>query len=189
MSIFDVKKQLRKKVREISENLCSIYKKASDDYILKNLLGMEEFKEAKTVFCFVGTKEEINTYDIIEQCFNTGKTVCVPKCLEPGHMEAFIINSIKDLTLGKFNIMEPKEFCVKIEKENIDLCIVPCVSCNSKGQRLGYGGGYYDRYLKDFTGKKINICREKLMLEDIPMDENDVKMDVVVTEKNIYHLT
>lgn len=101
-------------------------------------------------------------------------------------MEAYIITKEEDLEVGKFGIMEPKAGCEVLMPEQIDLIILPCLSCDRKGNRLGYGGGYYDRYLERCNGVRVVICREKLMLDEIPSETFDQKGDFLVTEKGIF---
>ena len=78
----------------------------------------------------------------------------VPKCISKGIMEVYKIRSFDDLEPGKYGILEPKEGCEKISPKAIHLALIPCLSCSMKGERLGYGGGYYDRYLQQITGTR-----------------------------------
>jgi 5-formyltetrahydrofolate cyclo-ligase len=73
-------------------------------------------------------------------------------------MKAFKINSLDDLETGSFNILEPKSYCKEINKNQIDLAIIPCVTCDVDNNRLGYGKGYYDRFLVDFHMPKVCLC-------------------------------
>ena len=81
--------------------------------------------------------------------------------------------------------MEPKGYCEEIPPQKIDLAFVPCVTCNKKGDRLGYGGGFYDRYLSQTDAWRVILCREKILLSEIPTEGHDLRMDVVVSEREI----
>lgn len=180
------KKQCRKKIQKKIAVLTKEYNEEASQKIFAFLCEMEVFQKAKSIFCFVGTPSEIDTHSIIQYAWKHHKKVAVPKCLEKGHMEAYIITKEEDLEVGKFGIMEPKEECKVLMPEQIDLIILPCLSCDRKGNRLGYGGGYYDRYLERCIGVRVVICREKLMLDEIPSETFDQKGDFLVTEKGIF---
>ena len=89
---------------------------------------------------------------------------------------------------GKYGIMEPGAHAPVIQAEKIKLAIVPCMSCSHDGRRLGYGGGYYDRYLGRTRAVKAVICRERIMRADIPVEPHDQMMDMVISEKGVRRL-
>lgn len=180
------KKKCRKEIQEKIAILSKEYNQEASQKIAEFLCGMEAFQKAKTIFCFVSTPSEINTHSIIQYAWNSGKQVAVPRCLEKGQMEACVITNEEDLEEGKFGIMEPKAECKVLMPRQIDLIIMPCLSCDRNGNRLGYGGGYYDRYLEKCTGVRVVICREKLMLAEIPSEPFDQKGDFLITEKGIF---
>ena len=162
----------------------------SDGLIGYHLARLPEYQQAAMIFCFVSTAEEVDTRRVILDALASGKRVCVPRCASFGIMHAYEIKSMDDLQPGKYDIPEPKENCARIEPEEIDFMIIPCVTCNKKGQRLGYGGGFYDRYLEHLTQTpKAVLCRDFLLREDIPMDSHDVTIDVVVTDMGVYRPT
>lgn len=180
----NLRSRMKKKAMELPEEYCTSADKAIGRYVM----SLAEYQKAKTVFCYVGTKREINTHPILEQILRDGKRLGVPKCVEKGIMEVKEIDSFECLEAGAYGIPEPKESCVCIRPEEIDLALIPCLSCSHDGKRLGYGGGYYDRYLKraDFT--KAVLCRERLTEEEILMDSLDISMDIVVTENGIWRM-
>lgn len=89
---------------------------------------------------------------------------------------------------GKYGILEPGAHASVIQPEEINLAIVPCMSCSHDGRRLGYGGGYYDRYLGRTQAVKAVICRERIMRADIPVEPHDQMMDMVISEKGVRRL-
>lgn len=185
MNIYESKKQLRQKVLARAAKLEADYKKKSSRAITELLLTMEEFQKAKTVFCFVGRRNEVDTRDIIALCFEQGKTVAVPLVISKGVMEAKEIKSLDSLEIGINNILEPPASARTLDKSEIDFGIIPCVTCSHKGDRLGFGGGFYDRYMRDSDFTRACVCYEKLTEEDIPMSRYDLKVDYLITEIGI----
>jgi len=176
------KKELRKILIEKRKNLPLEYRHNADYQIFRNIITSDAYQTSNTIFCFVSTEDEVNTYPIIEHALNTGKCVVVPKCIAKGSMHAYQIKSFNDLESGKYGIQEPKEYCKLIQPSDIDLAVVPCLSCNSEGYRIGYGGGFYDRYLHGENFIKIAICYKELLLEEIPTDSFDEKIDIIISE-------
>ena len=146
------KQQLRAIVRRLEAALAPEYKAKSARSIAHRLLAMPEYQEAQTVFCFGGTNREIDTRPILEDALAAGKTLCVPLCTEPGHMESRQITDLNQLVPGRCGLLEPTADTPVIPVDAIDFAVLPCVTCNYLGQRLGHGGGYYDRYLQQITG-------------------------------------
>ena len=142
-------------------------------------------KKLKLFSVFVGTEDEINTRPVLEDLLKRGKQVGVPKCISKGIMEVYKIRSFDDLEPGKYGILEPKEGCEKISPKAIHLALIPCLSCSMKGERLGYGGGYYDRYLQQITGTQAVLCRTALMCDEIPMEAHDRTIDFVICEAGV----
>ena len=181
------KEKLRKIIKKKLKELSPVYIKEADRKISDNVLNLKAYKKAKTVFCFISTEDEISTYNIVERILKDGKKLIVPKCREgeKGIMDAFEILSLKDLEPGKYKIMEPVRGTRKAEPREADFAVIPCISCDKTGGRLGHGGGYYDRYLENTDFPCAVICREKLVWEKVPEDIHDRKMDYVVTENGV----
>lgn len=156
-----------------------------DAKIREQVTSFSEYQNADTIFCFVGTKDEIDTAPILTHVLQSRKRLGVPKCIGKGIMEVYEIQGLQDLVLGSYGILEPKDGLPMIAPETIDLALIPCLSCNESGWRLGYGGGFYDRYLTRTKAKRVVLCRSSLMREDIPAEPYDLKMDYVITEKGI----
>lgn len=176
-----MKRVLRREYVEKRAALSSEYRQRADESILKQLLDLEEFKAAKTVFCFVGTPDEIQTLPFIEEALDLGKTVCVPLCVSPRVMEARQILSTDELTQGRLGIQVPKENSTLIPKDEVDLIVVPCLTCTEEGYRLGYGGGYYDNYLADSPGHSAIICYKPLIRDSLPLEDYDIRAKQVIT--------
>ncbi|MBQ8764550.1 MAG: 5-formyltetrahydrofolate cyclo-ligase [Clostridia bacterium] len=146
---------------------------------IKMLEKYPEFVTAKTVFCYVSAHGEVDTYGLIQELLKD-KKVLAPYCInEDGDMIACPINSLEDLKEGKFKIPEPKS-PEEFPKEKIDFVIVPGVAFDKNGYRLGYGKGYYDRFLEGITPFKLGVCQREFFLEELPHGKFDVKMDDVL---------
>ena len=180
------KQQLRKIVRRLEAALSDRYRQASSEAIAAHLLAMPEYQAAETVFCFVGTAQEIDTRPILEHTLSSGKRLCVPLCTEPGHMELREISDLCQLSTGSFGIPEPPADAPVTQIDDVDFSIIPCLTCNHAGQRLGKGGGYYDRFLSHYRGGTVLLCQEKLIREEIPVEPHDYPIPWVLTEKGLY---
>ena len=187
MSVKEQKKSLRKKMMETIKALDPEYKVRADKAILSNLLSLETYASARTVFCFVGSEHEIDTAPFLRRVLADGKTLSVPLCVGKGIMQARRIISLEELNKGFYGILEPPSDAPLTQPEQIDLAVIPCVSCSHDGARLGHGGGYYDIFFsKHLSIPTVMICREKVICEDIPEEPHDLTFPVVVTENGIF---
>lgn len=186
MDLKQEKAVLRKMIRQKRDELDSVFTVSSDRQILRQILQLPEYQKAKALFCFVSTPNEIDTKNLIQDAFSQGKRVFVPRCISQGIMEIYEILGFEDLEVGAYGIQEPKLLLRKAEKQEIDFAVVPCVSCDRRRNRLGQGGGYYDRFMENRTYPAAAVCRESLMLEEVPVEPWDLPVDLVVTEQDIY---
>ena len=178
------KKELRKRLRIKSDSLDECYKKEADSVITEVFTELPLFKESKSLFIYVSTQNEPDTYAIIEEAFKHNKDVYVPKCLAENRMQAVRIKSFDELHEGAFGIPEP-DFSDTLSPKSFDIAVIPCVSAWTDGRRLGHGAGYYDRFLENRSAVKICLCFEKMLCDEIPVSEHDVYMDYVITEKGV----
>ena len=187
MTVQEEKKWLRSRMKELEAGLSERYKKESDRAISSHLLGMPEYLEAETVFCFVGSPREIDTASILRDVLARGKWLCVPLCTAPGIMETRLITSLEQLVPGRYpGILEPPADAPAVPVDEIDFAVLPCTTCSRGGQRLGKGGGYYDRFLAHYRGGTVLLCREKLLREEIPVEPHDCPVPWVLTERGLY---
>jgi 5-formyltetrahydrofolate cyclo-ligase len=180
------KKRQRAEVLAKRQGLSPAVIAESDRLIQARVLDSEFFALARTLFCFMSIAGEVDTKGIILEALAQGKRVCLPRCEEGGIMEAYEIGSLEDVRPGRYNIPEPGEQCRFVPPEDIELALVPCVSCSRVGERLGYGGGFYDRYLAKRNYPAVLLCREALLLDEIPQGPHDLIMDAVLTESTTY---
>jgi len=183
-SVTEEKKALRQRVRKELAALLPFEQEVSDDAMFRWFLGLPQVKAAKTIFAFWGIKgKEPDTSRLIEELVRRGKRVCLPRML-PGHlMETPQYVPERPLVYISFGISEPDGECPLIPKEEIDLVLVPAVCYDRKGYRLGFGGGYYDRWLEDFSGFRVGLCRESVLQDEVPTEPHDSRVDVLITER------
>lgn len=180
------KNELRRKYIEIRNN---IEKKEEKSYIIQNeIIKTDAYKKAQVVALYKSLASEVNTNYLIEHSLNLKKIVCLPK-VEGEDINFYQINDSKEkLLVSKFGILEPQGNARRIiPKGAIDIAIVPGVAFDEKCNRLGFGKGYYDRFLKSSGIKTIGICFENQVLKDdiLPTQKHDVLMDCIITEERI----
>ena len=186
MTKTEEKQQLRRTMRALESGLSARYKAESSRAIAAHLLAMPEYQEAGTVFCFVGTDREIDTRPILEDVLAAGKRLCVPQCVGKGIMELRQVTDLRQLIPGAYGILEPSADAPLVSLDEVDFAILPCLTCNHLGQRLGQGGGYYDRFLSHYRGGTVLLCQEKLIREEIPLEPHDYPVPWVLTERGLY---
>lgn len=181
------KQALRQKYRAWRTQLPSAHKRFLDHKIFHRLIHFGPFVHAQTVYCFVSTPIEINTRRIIQYCWRHGKKVAVPKCLgKAGRMKFYYIRSWDDLAPGEFSLLEPDpETCIEAHHHRNSLCIVPCLAIDVRGYRLGYGKGYYDRFLSKYDETKVAICYYKCLTKKLPHGRFDIPVDFLITEHSL----
>ena len=184
LAIDEEKKRLRAQLLSLRDALDKEAQARVDTLITSRLQSLSVYKEAQTVFCYVSVGSEINTLDLINQMLAEGKTVCAPRCASKGIMHAHMLGSLGELEAGAMGIPAPKPDAPLVAPEKIDLIIVPCLACTREGHRIGYGGGFYDRYLVSANkAAKVILCKSSFLLERVPLEDNDVSVDLVVTEE------
>ena len=153
--------------------------------ICASFLTLSDYQDASVIFAYVDCKNEVQTGNVIEQCWKDGKIVAVPKVFGDV-MRFFVIKSYDDLEDGYFGIQEPKyEQLEEIICED-GLMILPGVAFDEQRHRVGYGGGFYDRYLEEHPDmKKIAFAFEFQMFEEVPFETFDRQPEKIITEKRI----
>lgn len=182
------KQRLREEHLAAREALSEQERSVLDDRITQKLLAISEYVEATTVLTYVSVSSEVSTRMFIECALRDGKTVAVPRCL-PGHCLEFVaITSLDQLIAAPFGLLEPPKELPALTEEQMDasICIVPALLIDTKGYRLGYGAGFYDRFLSTYPGKKICLAyQQNLSRTTLPHTAFDVAVDLVITESEV----
>lgn len=176
------KEVLRKELREKRNLLCE--KDTKSQKITSRLLASEVFQNAEVIMLYRSAKGEVDTDAIWEACKKAGKVCVFPKCVADGEMIAVMAEGETDFIKSSFGIMEPASEQA-FPKELIDLIVVPALGYDRHNFRMGYGGGYYDRYLEDFYGITIGLCYQELLVETVYPGVWDVPVNFVITECDI----
>lgn len=153
--------------------------------IQNNVLHWEKFINASTVMLYSNIRNEVITKEIIEGCFAMNKRVVLPKTIKENRdILPCLVKESDKLNQGAYGIFEPDGSNV-IDKNEIDLVIVPGVAFDMNGDRIGHGAGYYDRFLNGYNGIKAGICYGFQIVENAFPDKFDIKMDYLITEMGI----
>lgn len=186
------KKTIRKRMKDIRRSVNPADKMEWDEKIFKNLVSTELYKSSEMILCYISTDIEVDTRMFINYALQDGKKIAVPKCNDDNTMCFFEISSFDSLVRSSFGIDEPSENVHrKITDDEIknSLCIVPALSFDRYGMRVGYGGGYYDRFLQKYDTDTIGICYDICISEKIDNQAHDVKIKNIITEKAITEVT
>lgn len=184
-SVIQTKLALRAQLLEQRRRTSLPEKNRMDEDITRRVLQSDWFVQAQTIFVYYSTEDEIETHTLIDAGLRAGKTICLPKCL-PGHqMEARRITTLADLTEQTFGIPEPGAHCPVIPRERIALCLVPALACDRKGYRLGYGGGFYDRFLSGIPARTAALCASSRIYDALPREDTDIACSRIYTENEV----
>ncbi len=180
-----VKSELRKLLKIKRHSITD--KTYKDDTICNRLLHSEWYKKADTVLCYAALDDEINMDRVITQALSDHKKVALPVCIDDmGHMEFYYINSLEDIKVASFSVREPDATeSIKVNDFTNSICIVPAIAYDVSGFRLGYGKGYYDRFLSNYISLSIGLCYNELLVDKLPADEFDLPVNSIITQNGI----
>lgn len=170
----------KEKLRQLHKEL---RKNQKENNIFLKIISLPIYKEAKSIAIYYSTEEEVDTIKLIEYSLQDNKKVYLPRVIGKRQMVFYQITDLNpnNFTKSKFGIFEPIE---STTTSKIDLTIVPGICFDKKKYRIGYGGGFYDTYLKNNKTYKIGICFDCNLIDTIPINKYDIPMDMVITEKN-----
>lgn len=185
VSATDLEKgELRRAVRARLSALTPEELVQSDEALFARFLALPQVEEADTIFAFWGIPgKEPDTSRLIGELVRRGKTVGLPRMLPDRRMEVRRYDPDKPLVTVSFGISEPGEDCPLLDRQAVDLVLVPAVCYDRRGFRLGFGGGYYDRWLENFSGFKAGLCRAAVLQDSVPTEAHDARVDVLITER------
>ena len=183
-----MKQVIRQQYKKIRQQLTPEMVSDKSQVISKQLLDSTYWKESQTIMVYLSFKNEVITDSLLDYGWKQGKTMVIPIC-QPNStiMYASQISDWSQLTLNTFGIRELlNKAILTLPPENIDLCLVPGIAFDQFGHRLGFGAGYYDRFLAQLnpTAKKIALAySEQIHPEQLPQDAYDLPMDHILTDK------
>ncbi len=178
-----MKKELRHTVLNQMKSLSEKEKEQADGWLTQHMLQSRAYQEAKVIATYLSMPHEVSTVAFIKQAQSDGKRVLVPKTYDQGRM-IFVDYDESRLQKSSFGLMEPISE-EAVDKTEINLIHVPGVVFNFQGFRIGYGGGYYDRYLADFSGASVSTLYQ-IQLANFKPDLHDVSVkELIIYETNL----
>ena len=179
-----MKKALRKQTLQELKSLSAEEKEVMDAWLTEQLLLHPFYKEAKTIATYLSFPHEFQTARLIEQAQKDGKTLLIPKTYPHGKMD-FVVYKPEQLERNSFGLLEPQGEFTILEPSQIDLIHVPGLAFTTKGYRIGYGGGYYDRYLEHFSGHTLSTIYPCQIQDFIPENHDIPVQEVLIDEGNL----
>lgn len=177
-----MKKNIRKEVlsslKQLSQEKAK--KEKIEDIILLNLFNSVLWRDSQTIGVTLSMLMEFNTEKLIEKALSQGKVVCIPKTFEKGQMSFYQYELGDELKTTSFGVLEPLSEKL-ISKEQIDLLVVPGVAFNSLGYRIGFGGGFYDRYLDGFKGNTCSLVFDEQLTNKFEPESHDLPVSKLFT--------
>ena len=191
------KTEVRKEILNIRNNLDFKEAAKKSEIIIEKLKNTDEYKNSTSIMVYMDFKNEVNTKVFIKDALSEGKNIIIPYTdMQKIQIIPVQINGLDDLVLCKFGYLEPKKDMINTpySTEKIDLIIVPGVVFDKNKNRIGFGKGYYDKFLTNRKNSAkalkeaaaIALAYEFQVLEEIAAEEHDMKMDKIITENNIY---
>lgn len=180
------KTEMREKYLAVRDAIPSEQKDAFDKKIYDRLVASITYRHSTDVLLYASFRNEVDTWRIFESALRDGKRVAFPCCNADNTMTFRYVTDREQLKERTFGILEPDEACEKCVPSNFSLLIVPGLIFDKGGYRIGYGKGFYDRFLSTFEGVSIGLCYSKLQLPEVPRGRFDRHVDVVISEKGVY---
>ncbi|MEN1970526.1 5-formyltetrahydrofolate cyclo-ligase [Lentibacillus sp. N15] len=181
------KSQLRQSMIASLQQLPEDKKQNIERALVAQLITLNCWQQAGMIGITISQGLEWNTKPIIESAWREGKTVCVPKCLpKDKQMTFYQLDTYDQLEKVYYNLLEPKSDETKsVTKAKIDLLIVPGLLFDKHGFRIGFGGGYYDRFLQDFSNQTISLASSQQLIDHLPTEIFDIPVDLILTEHGL----
>lgn len=180
-----LKNGLRDHYKTIRRDMPPEVKYQHDQAVLRRVTNLWQYKCNSLLLTYVSTAIEVDTLEIINKALSDGKKVAVPRCV-PGtrNMEFYFIDGLDALSPGTFGVLEPRPEKKKLVTDfSSGLCLVPALCYDWKGYRLGYGKGYYDRFLAQFGGNMVGICYHECIRRWLPHGRYDRPVELLVTDR------
>lgn len=180
----------RDKYRKIRAEISPATRIDADLSILLHLTASEEYHRSKTILTYVSVGSEADTRRLIAAALEDGKRVAVPRCVSGTRdMEFYCIDELSELQSGAYGLLEPTANKERLLNDTADsICIVPALAFDASGHRLGYGGGYYDRFLAHYEGIAIGLCFNECFCETLIRNDFDRSVSMVITPRGVINI-
>lgn len=181
----DERAALRRDMRRRRRALDAARQREASLAVCAHLAALPCLKQAHTVMAYVACGGEISLTPLIKQLLDGGRALALPRCEGPGRMTARPVRSLDALTLGEYGIPAPGADCPVLPAEEIDVVLVPGTAFGRDGGRIGQGGGYYDCFLPQTDALRVGICHDFALLDRVPVQAHDQRMDLIVTPSGV----
>ena len=184
-----LKDEIRSDIKAMRKTLVYEEKSKLDKLIFEKLVETEQYRKAKGIFIFVSLGDEVDTHNIIRKAFQDKKQIYVPKVISKKEgMVAVEIKSLEELKPGVMGILEPENTKMNEGNYEFDLAIIPGLAFDKAGGRLGYGGGFYDKFVNKLGNcELIAIGYQFQIINKVPMEDHDVRIHGIITDSNFYY--
>lgn len=181
------KQSIRQSCRALRQSMPAAEREAADAAIADAVLGLPEVREAGLMLCYLSAALEVSTRALLAAWLRQGRPLAAPRCLpgQSGRMEFRLLSSLQGLHTGPFGILEPGEDSPLAAPGADSVCVVPGWCFDRQGWRIGYGKGYYDRFLRSFAGRSVGLCYANCIKDRLPSGPWDVPVQRVVTERGV----
>ena len=184
-AIAEQKARIRKDCRQVRQALGETFRAGSSQAICAKIEDWSIFQKARVRLSYMPVKSEVDLRSLLEKY--PGKSWVLPRILpEETHSMCFHPYDPQRLTIHPFGMAEPASDLPVVSPEQIELALVPGLAFDRNGWRLGYGGGYYDRFLREFGGISLGVVYDVLLLENLPRDKHDMPMQWLASENMLY---
>lgn len=191
--IKEAKKNLRKSILAARDTLTKEEIATYSEVIFDTLTGLPQYQSSRFIMAYVDFKNEVSTRVFIKKCLASNRRVAVPMVVDEGEgrkglWACEIQDMEEDLEVGTYGILEPKKGKIRrIDPKLLDLLVVPGVVFDQQKNRVGYGAGFYDRFLKTVGNQcsKVGVAFELQVVKNVPVEEHDIPLDIIITENRI----
>ncbi len=180
------KSEFRNSAKKTRAGIKEEQKSFFDKQICDSLISLEEFRQCSSLLAYYPVGSEINIIPVIAEAWKCGKRVAFPVCTGKGEMIFRYCDTLECLVDGAYSIPTPPSDCEACSPDENTMCIVPALATDGDGYRMGYGGGYYDRFLEQNSVKKVCAIYSSLIFDNIPHDEHDIRADITVSERGVF---
>ncbi len=183
------KQAVRQTIQKIRDLIPSDQRKSKTKKIAENFYSLKQYSEAKNILIYYPFRSEIDTTVIIKRALKDNKRVILPR-VSGKELELFYVKDIKkDLKPGTYGIMEPdRDLCSPAKYTEPDIVVVPGVGFDRNKNRLGYGGGFYDRLIPKLSKniQKVALCFQMQIIDSVPFFDHDARVDKIITENEVF---
>ncbi len=183
------KNDIREKYKALRMAISPDIKAIMDEKICNYFLSLATYRYSSVILMYAPKSDEVNVFKIAERALADGKQVAFPRCKPESHdMDYHFVTDLSQLEKGSYGLLEPPPHLPIYDYKNVTApcaCIIPALVYDKKGYRLGYGKGYYDRYLGNFTGSKVGMIYSDYIIDALPIGRFDLSVDFIVTEKGL----